>query len=266
MEMIKRFMMMLVAATFLAACSTDGTEVDGGYIDEDGKFVPKTEVWTVTIEPEYVLNHSYWGAYTGPGIQMEAIDLTGKTVGTFFLDEIQGFKFEEGYRYILSVEATTTDPRIADSGKYRFKLRNVLSKTYVGIRTEGQREVTMDVRMVKMMRTDPSSSECFHYLCGQATDGSETLDMNLYEIYYPDTDTPQLYKGLTSLDHHVARMRLTITPSERPVFGSHCYRIRLKEEISRQELEGDSVAIAPTEEAYRQKCDELVYGIIQDYQ
>ena len=90
---------MLVAATFLAACSTDGTEVDGGYIDEDGKFVPKTEVWTVTIEPEYVLNHSYWGAYTGPGIQMEAIDLTGKTVGTFFLDEIQGFKFEEGYRY-----------------------------------------------------------------------------------------------------------------------------------------------------------------------
>ena len=240
MEMIKRFMMMLVAATFLAACSTDGTEVDGGYIDEDGKFVPKTEVWTVTIEPEYVLNHSYWGAYTGPGIQMEAIDLTGKTVGTFFLDEIQGFKFEE--------------------------LRNVLSKTYVGIRTEGQREVTMDVRMVKMMRPDPSSSECFHYLCGQATDGSETLDMNLYEIYYPDTDMPQLYKGLTSLDHHVARMRLTITPSERPVFGSHCYRIRLKEEISRQELEGDSVAIAPTEEAYRQKCDELVYGIIQDYQ
>jgi hypothetical protein len=61
-------------------------------------------------------------------------------------------------------------------------------------------------------------------------------------------------------------MRLTITPSERPVFGSHRYRIRLKEEISRQELEGDSVAIAPTEEAYRQKYDELVYGIIQDYQ
>ena len=124
----------------------------------------------------------------------------------------------------------------------------------------------MDVRMVKMMRPDQTSSECFHYLCGQATDGSETLDMNLYEIYYPDTDTPQLYKWLTSLDHHVARMRLTITPSERPIFGSHCYRIRLKEEISRQELEGDSVAIAPTEEAYRQKCDELVYGIIQDYQ
>jgi hypothetical protein len=263
--MKKLVMMMLVAAAVMTGCSTDGTEVDGGYIDEDGKFVPKTEVWTVTIEPEYVMNYSYWGAYTGLGIQMEAIDLTGKTVGTFFLDEIQGFKYEEGYRYILSVEATTTDPRIADNGKYRFKLRDVLSKTYVGIRTEGQREVTMDVRMVKMMRPDPTSSECFHYLCGQATDGSETLDMNLYEIFYTDTDTPQLYKGLTSLDNHIARMRLSITPSDRPVFGSHCYRIRLKELISSEDVGSDSIAVAPSDEVYRQKCDELVYGIIQDY-
>ena len=263
--MKKLVMMMLVAAAVMTGCSTDGTEVDGGYIDEDGKFVPKTEVWTVTIEPEYVMNHSYWGAYTGLGIQMEAIDLTGKTVGTFFLDEIQGFKYEEGYRYILSVEATTTDPRIADNGKYRFKLRDVLSKTHVGIRTEGQREVTMDVRMVKMMRPDPTSSECFHYLCGQATDGSETLDMNLYEIFYTDTDTPQLYKGLTSLDNHIARMRLSITPSDRPVFGSHCYRIRLKELISSEDVGSDSIAVAPSDEVYRQKCDELVYGIIQDY-
>ena len=261
MEMIKRFMMMLVAATFLAACSTDGTEVDGGYIDEDGKFVPKTEVWTVTIEPEYVLNHSYWGGYTGLGIQMEAIDLTGKTVGTFFLDEIQGFKFEEGYRYILSVEATTTDPRIADSGKYRFKLRNVLSKTYVGIRTEGQREVTMDVRVVMMKRPDQTSSECFHYLSGQATDGSETFDMCLNEIYGAEADSYNAYEWLMGLSGHVTRMRLTITPSERPIFGSHRYRIRLKEVISRQELEGDSVVIAPTDEAYRQKYEEMVYGI-----
>ena len=252
---------MFIAATILAACSTDGTEVDGGYIDEDGKFVPKTEVWTVTIEPEYILNHSYWGGYTGLGIQMEAIDLTGKTVGTFFLDEIQGFKFEEGYRYILTVEATTTDPRIADSGKYRFKLRNVLSKTYVGIRTEGQREVTMDVRLVKMMRPDQTSSECFHYLSGQATDGSETLDMCLNEIIGAEVDMYNPYQWLMGLSGHVTRIRLTITPSERPVFGSHCYRIRLKDEISRQELEGDSVAIAPTDDAYRQKYDEMVYGI-----
>lgn len=258
MKQMRKQVMIIMVAAILAACSAGE---GGDYFDEDGNYVPKTEVWTVNIEPEYVMNHSYWGAYTGLGIQMEATDGKGNTVGTFFLDEIKGFKFEEGNRYILSIEAKTADPRIADNGKYTFKLRDVLKKTYVGFRTEGQREVTMDVRIVQMRRPDPSSSECFHYLSGQATDGSETLDMNLYEIYYTDTDMSQLYKGLSNLNNHVARMRLSITPSDRPVFGSHCYRIRLKEEISRQELEGDSVAIAPTDDAYRQKCDELVYGI-----
>ena len=258
---MKRLAMTLIAVTFLAACSTDGTEVDGGYIDENGNFIPTTEVWTVTIEPEYVIGGSYWGAYTEINPQMEAVDNNGKTSGRFFLGEIEGFKFEEGYRYVLSVEATTTDPRIADCGKYTFKLREVLSKTYVGIRTEGQREVTMDVRVVRMKWPDQTSSEYFHYLSGQATDGSERFDMCLNEIIGAEVDMYNPYEWLMGLSGHVTRMRLTITPSERPVFGSHCYRIRLKEEISRQELEGDSVAIAPTDDAYRQKYDEMVYGI-----
>ena len=176
MKLMKRLATTLIAVTFLAACSTDGTEVDGGYIDENGNFIPSTEVWTVTIEPEYVIGGSYWGAYTEINPQMKAVDNNGKTSGRFFLGEIEGFKFEEGYRYVLSVEATTTDPRIADCGKYTFKLGEVLSKTYVGIRTEGQREVTMDVRVV-MMWPNLTSAQGILYLSGQATDSSETLDM-----------------------------------------------------------------------------------------
>ena len=263
MKLMKRLAMTLIAVTFLAACSTDGTEVDGGYIDENGNFIPTTEVWTVTIEPEYVIGGSYWGAYTGINPQIEAVDNNGKTSGRFFLGEIEGFKFEEGYRYVLSVEATTTDPRIADCGKYTFKLREVLSKTYVGIRTEGQREVTMDVRVVRMKWPDQTSSEYFHYLSGQATDGSERFDMCLNEIYGAEADSYNVYEWQMGLIGHVTRMRLTITPSERPIFGSHRYRIRLKEVISRQELEGDSVVIAPTDEAYRQKYEEMVYALIK---
>ena len=261
MKLMKRTIMTIVTASIMAACSTDGTEVDGGYIDEDGHFFPKTEVWTLTIEPEYVIGSSDWGVYTGIWPQMEAVDNNGETIERFFLSEIQGFKFEEGYRYQLSVEATTIDPRIMDCGKYTFKLRDVLSKTYVGIRTEGLREVTMDVRVVMMTRPDQTSSECFHYLSGQATDGSETFDMCLNEIYGAEADSYNAYEWLMGLGSHVTRMRLTITPSERPIFGSHRYRIRLKEVISRQELEGDSVVIAPTDEAYRQKYEEMVYGI-----
>ena len=261
MKLMKRTIMTIVTASIMAACSTDGTEVDGGYIDEDGHFFPKTEVWTLTIEPEYVIGGSDWGVYTGIWPQMEAVDNNGETIERFFLSEIQGFKFEEGYRYQLSVEATTIDPRIMDCGKYTFKLRDVLSKTYVGIRTEGLREVTMDVRVVMMTRPDQTSSECFHYLSGQATDGSETFDMCLNEIYGAEADSYNAYEWQMGLSGHVTRMRLTITPSERPIFGSHRYRIRLKEVISRQELEGDSVVIAPTDEAYRQKYEEMVYGI-----
>ena len=260
MKLMKRLAMTLIAVTFLAACSTDGTDVDGGYIDENGNFIPTTEVWTVTIEPEYVIGGSYWGAYTGINPQMEAVDNNGKTSGRFFLGEIEGFKFEEGYRYVLSVEATTTDPRIADCGKYTFKLREVLSKTYVGIRTEGQREVTMDVRVV-MMWPNLTSAQGILYLSGQATDGSETLDMGQCEIFRADADLHNANDWRRSFSCHVTRMSLTITPSERPVFGSHCYRIRLKEVISRQKLEDDSVVIAPSEEAYRQKYEEVLYGI-----
>ena len=260
MKLMKRLAMTLIAVTFLAACSTDGTEVDGGYIDENGNFIPTTEVWTVTIEPEYVIGGSYWGAYAGNNPQMEAVDNNGKTTGRFFLGEIEGFKFEEGYRYQLSVEAATTDPRIADCGKYTFKLKEVLSKTYVGIRTEGQREVTMDVRVV-LMWPNLTSAQGILYLSGQATDGSETLDMGQGEIFRAETDLQNASEWLRSLGSHVTRMRLTITPSERPVFGSHCYRIRLKEVISREKLEDDSLTIAPTDEAYRQKYEEVIYGI-----
>ena len=260
MKLMKKLAMTLIVATFLAACSTDGTDVDGGYIDENGNFIPTTEVWTVTIEPEYVIGGSYWGAYAGNNPQMEAVDNNGKTTGRFFLGEIEGFKFEEGYRYQLSVEAATTDPRIADCGKYTFKLKEVLSKTYVGIRTEGQREVTMDVRVV-LMWPNLTSAQGILYLSGQATDGSETLDMGQGEIFRAETDLQNASEWLRSLGSHVTRMRLTITPSERPVFGSHCYRIRLKEVISREKLEDDSLTIAPTDEAYRQKYEEVIYGI-----
>ena len=256
MKLMKRTIMTLVTASILVACSTD----DSGYIDEDGHFVPKTEVWTLNIEPEYVIGGSYWGAYAGNNPQMEAVDNNGETIERFFLSEIQGFKFEEGYRYQLSVEAATTDPRIADCGKYTFKLKEVLSKTYVGIRTEGQREVTMDVRVV-LMWPNLTSAQGILYLSGQATDGSETLDMGQGEIFRAETDLQNASEWLRSLGSHVTRMRLTITPSERPVFGSHCYRIRLKEVISREKLEDDSLTIAPTDEAYRQKYEEVIYGI-----
>ena len=111
--MKQKFLIILMMAVGLVACALD---------DEAGtKWEPKTETWTVTIEPEYVMGHSWWGAYSGIGVQMVGANEEGKRVGAFYLGEIKGFTFEEGYRYKLRIEATTTDPRIADASAYDFK-------------------------------------------------------------------------------------------------------------------------------------------------
>lgn len=241
----KTLSIFLSAIFLLAACTLDDQDSD--------EWRPKTETWRVTIEPEYVIGYSYWGAYTGCSLQMESVNEKGERNGTYFPGEIVGFEFEEGYRYQLLVDATTTDPRIADSGSYSFKLRKLVSKDYVGIRTEGQREVTMDVRTVLMTRPNELSSEGYYYLCGRSIDGSETLDMGMMEIMKAEPDLFFKYDYIDAPHRYSCRMKLTITPAERPVFGSHQYRIRLKELISQQELPGDSIVRAATDEEYEAK-------------
>ncbi len=241
--MKQKFLIILMMAVGLVACTLD---------DEAGtKWEPKAETWTVTIEPEYVMGHSWWGAYSGIGVQM---------VGANDLGEIKGFTFEEGYRYKLRIEATTTDPRIADASAYDFKLIEVLSKEYVGIRTEGRREVTMDVQMVLMLTPDPASSRGFYFLSGKSVDGGETLDMGIKEIYGAKYEMFRKYdETAEDIHRYICRMRLSITPSEEPVYAGHNYRIRLEELISQREIPEDSCAVATSKEEFESKEKALYF-------
>ena len=250
--MKQKFLIILMMAVGLVACTLD---------DEAGtKWEPKAETWTVTIEPEYVMGHSWWGAYSGIGVQMVGANEEGKRVGAFYLGEIKGFTFEEGYRYKLRIEATTTDPRIADASAYDFKLIEVLSKEYVGIRTEGRREVTMDVQMVLMLTADPASSRGFYFLSGKSVDGGETLDMGIKEIYGAKYEMFRKYdETAEDIHRYICRMRLSITPSEEPVFAKHNYRIRLEELISQREIPDDSCAVATSKEEYESKEKALYF-------
>ena len=249
--MKQKFLIILMMAVGLVACALD---------DEAGtKWEPKTETWTVTIEPEYVMGHSWWGAYSGIGVQMVGANEEGKRVGAFYLGEIKGFTFEEGYRYKLRIEATTTDPRIADASAYDFKLIEVLSKEYVGIRTEGRREVTMDVQMVLMLTPDPVSSRGFYFLSGKGVDGGETLDMGMQEIYGAKYDTFYESDDEGRLHRYNCRMRLSITPSDEPVYVKHNYRIRLEELISRREVTEESCVVATSMDEFESKEIELYH-------
>lgn len=249
MKMKQKFLaiILMLGAGMFTACTFDDFE------SEPSNWRPKTETWTVNIEPEYVFGSSSWGGFNVYSLQMEAVNEKGERVATYNPHEINGFTYEEGYRYRLKIDATTTDPMIMDAPNYTFQLKEVLSKEYVGIRTEGRREVTMDVRRVAMSHPNPMSSEGFYYLCGKTIDGSETLDMGNEEILgcqvkmFRETDENHHYQT------YKCRMRLSITPSERPVWGSHEYRIRFLELLSMEELPSDSIVTASSAEEFYSK-------------
>lgn len=225
----------LSALFLLTACSSE---------DEENY----TEVWTMYIEPEYVIGSSYWGAEAPWQLQMEATNDNGERIGRFYPGEIQGFEYEEGYRYKVEVYATDRFAKsgqiIFDASKYSFVLKNVLSKEYVGYRQEGRREVTMDLRMVKFYNS-PYSTGYHHFLSGTTTDGSETINFSELEII--GLNTRNLVDWSTNDGNHTyyrCRMRLSITPSVRPVYREHMQRYRFLELISRERLDSDSVVVA----------------------
>ena len=170
--------LLMVGAGLFSACSLDDEESNG--------MKYRTEVWDVTIGPEYILGHSFGGYY--PSFNMETWFEDGKYKGSVAPSEIAGFTFKEGYRYKLKIEAKSPDPMILDGPGYTYKLKELLSKEYVGISTEGRRDVMMDVRTVRMVPPDGDSSHGFYYLCGRTRDGSEKLDMGLQEIYGMDNN------------------------------------------------------------------------------
>ena len=248
----QKFLILLMMAFGLVACALDD--------ESETKWKPKTETWTVIIEPEYVMGYSSWGAYSSIGVQMDGFNEKGERIGRFYSDEIKGFTFEEGYRYKLRIEATTTDPGIMDGPDYAFQLIEVISKEYIGISKEGRREVTMDVQMVLMLTPDPTSSRGFYFLSGKSVDGGETLDMGMQEIYGAKSEMFCKYGWCTDEIHrYICRMRLSITPSDEPVFAKHNYRIRLEELISQREIADDSCAVATSKEEYESKEKALYF-------
>lgn len=238
-----KMLIMILLTTSLTACSLDD--------DDPGKWKPKTTTMEVTIEPEYIFSSTLWATSV---LAMEAVDDTGKRMDAFSVNEINGFTYEEGYRYKLLLNATTTDPNIVDCPSHTYALKKLLSKEYVGIRTEGCHEVTMDVQRVLMLTPDGRSSAGYYFLSGRAIDGSETLDMGFNEIIGSDFESFRTFNETTQqFNTYKCRMRLSITPSDRPIYRNHNYRIRLLELLSSEESPNDSIVIATTDEEYLSK-------------
>ena len=235
--------MMLLGAGFMA-CSSD----ENDYV----------EYWTVNIEPEYVLGGDYWGGYTFCQPSMRATNDDGTFYGSFLMGQIKGFDYEEGYRYKLKIEAKDILASLEDTGiyfadiaRYDFTLKEVLKKEYVGIREEGRRDLEMDVQLVHIRSVNDNESWGYSVLSGTVVGTEETIFMNIFEIYGLDNPT-LLFHGpeyAGSGSSYRVRMKVSVTPSDTPVYGTVCRRIRLQEIVSKQEVENDSIIYMNRDEA-----------------
>jgi len=237
---------LLFLVAVLLACSSD---------EED-----YTEEWTVNIEPEYVLGGDYWGGYTAIFPVLEATDNAGNRMGTFMMDQIKGFDFEEGYRYKLKIEAKD---RLAlqeekgiyytDVSRYEFTLKEVLGKEYVGIRQEGKRDIEMDVQLVHIRSTNDLDSWGYSLLRGTVVGTEENVFMPVFEIYGLDNPS-SLFHGpeyAGAGNNYRVRMKVSITPSDSPVYDNIYRRIRLQEIISKESVKDEVIIYMERDEAER---------------
>ncbi len=253
---VKYLMVILLAAGLLAGCSDDEAVDLGGGKVRTGKY---TEVWTVNIEPEYVLGADWWGGYSTVHPVMEATDEAGNRTATFGMHQIEGFDFEEGYRYQLKIEAkdvlTPLEKQgiyVADASQYEFTLKEIVSKEYVGIREEGRRDLEMDVQLSRVRSTQEEDSWEYGCLVGTVV-GTDEIPMLPYEIlmlpYEIFAENGNWKPWLLSEvgedgveNYYRMRIKVSITPSDTPVYRNLYRRIRLQEIVSVVEpVDNDSI-------------------------
>ena len=243
--------MLLLAMGMLAGCNKDDA---GNY----------TEVWTVNIEPEFVLNGNSWGGYTPVYPAMKALDDEGNRIGTFMMDEIKGFDFEEGYRYKLQIEAKDVVKAaleedgvyFVDAPRYQFSLLKVLNKEYVGIRQEGRRDLEMDVQLVRVRSTNEIDSWEYGLLLGKVVGTDETILMHTFEI--AGLDEYWIFQEFLDdgkVNDYQVRMKVSITPSDDIVYGNLKRRIRLQEIVNKERIDNDSIIYMDREEV-----EQFLYG------
>jgi len=230
-EVLYRLGMAFMGLFMLAACSGDSVEA----LPSDGpEEVGRTETWTVTIEPEYVLADADKSAHrVAPA--MEAVDGKGNRIATFGRLEVADIALDEGYRYNLQIEAKLNSSNQGSSA-YTYKLRKLIDKTYVGFSNVGRREVMMDVVPVRMKPKDETASWSYETLCGYIEGSDEKIDMLMGEIQ--GLDYKEFY-GSGKMNR--LRISASITPSSRPIYEGKQQRIRLIQVLSKDTQEKDSI-------------------------
>lgn len=196
----------------------------------------------LTIEPEYVLESSRSASDQVDPV-MRVLDEKGTFYANLKLNEIDGFVYEEGYRYQLKVARINIGPTYGGSN-YNYKCLETISKDYIGVSQKDKREVLMDVYPVRWLSNKNNSGPEVVTLRGDVAGSEEKLDMLIGEIYGMDNNT---FFG--NLGSKKIRLKASVTPTLSPLYEKDLKvakyqisrRIRLEEVVSSQEMSRDSI-------------------------
>lgn len=218
-----------------AACSSDSIDDTSAITFPDSS--PRTEIWTVTIEPEYVLTDADRAAHRVAPVK-EAIDDKGQRVATFDSLAVNNVILKEGWRYKLKIAANLSVDDLGSSA-YTFTSMKIEDMVYVGINKDKMREVVMDVIPIRVLPKNSEETWSYETLCGQIVGTDEKIDMMMGEINGLD------YKKFYGKDKLCPlRILASITPSPKPIYEGKQQRIRLIRVLRPLTIESDSIIYA----------------------
>lgn len=218
-----------------AACSSDSIDDTSAITFPDSS--PRTEIWTVTIEPEYVLTDADRAAHRVAPVK-EAIDDKGQRVATFDSLAVNNVILKEGWRYKLKIAANLSVDDLGSSA-YTFTSMKIEDMVYVGINKDKMREVVMDVIPIRVLPKNSEETWSYETLCGMIVGTDEKIDMMMGEINGLD------YKKFYGKDKLCPlRILASITPSPKPIYEGKQQRIRLIRVLRPLTIESDSIIYA----------------------
>lgn len=237
-NIIYKIGIMFWSVILFVACSNDSSGDSEANIDISPS--ARTETWTVTVEPEFVLTDADRTAHRVAPVK-EAVNDKGERIATFDSMAVNNVVLKEGWRYKLKIAANLSVDDLGSSA-FTYTSMKIEDMVYVGIKKDNMKEVVMDVFPIRVLPKNSEETWSYETLCGRivmsdtgAATG-ETIDMMMGEIYGLD------YKEFYGKDNlYRLRIKATITPSDKPIYEGKQQRVRLVQVVRKSVIEKDSV-------------------------
>lgn len=192
--------------------------------------VKSTRTLTLSIEPEYYLNGVVLrDDYLIPVYKGHNINGEKDEVLFFTKNEISGFEYEESYNYTIEVKQYNIIDPPMDASSAIYKLKQIISKDYVGINKKGEQIITLEIPATPISIQHPWYKEKYliNVYPALVKETGETINLIEGEVF-----------GLTQSPYTTYKVKVSRTPTADSVspFNLNPYRFRLIEILSEKHI------------------------------